>query len=76
MNKILNYFKQLFTKNGCVITDDVRKCWYQDGKPHRMDGPASEFSDGDKYWFINGVEYTEEQYREYLLIYQLAGLND
>lgn len=29
---------------------------------HREDGPALEYANGDKRWFINGVEYPEDQY--------------
>ena len=28
---------------------------------HRLDGPAVEL-DGKKYWYINGVKYTEEEF--------------
>ena len=43
------------------------KFWYQEGKLHRLDGPAVERTDGNKLWFQNGqlhrlggpaVEYT------------------
>lgn len=30
---------------------------------HRTDGPAIEFYDGDKYWFIEGIEYTEQEFK-------------
>ena len=30
-------------------------CWYINGKIHREDGPAIEWSDGNKEWYINGV---------------------
>ena len=32
------------------------------GKRHREDGPAVEWNNGDKSWFLNGVEYTEQEY--------------
>ncbi len=28
--------------------------WYQNGKLHRLDGPAVEWANGDKSWFQNG----------------------
>ena len=28
--------------------------WYIDGKRHREDGPAVEYADGSKSWYING----------------------
>ena len=45
-----------------TVEDDGTKCWYLDGKRHREDGPAIEYADGDKSWFLNGVELTEEEF--------------
>ncbi len=28
--------------------------WYQNGKLHRLDGPAAEWADGTKLWYVNG----------------------
>jgi len=33
------------------------KHWYQNGKHHRIDGPAIEYVNGDKYWYQNGKHY-------------------
>ena len=30
------------------------KYWYQNGKLHRLDGPAIEYPNGTKYWYQNG----------------------
>ena len=30
---------------------------------HRINGAAIEFYDGDKYWFIHGIEYTEQEFK-------------
>jgi hypothetical protein len=38
--------------------------WYLNGKLHRTDGPAIEHSDGDKEWYLNGIELTEEEFNE------------
>jgi hypothetical protein len=38
---------------GCVAGNDT--FWYLDGNVHRTDGPAVEWADGDKSWFLNGV---------------------
>ena len=32
------------------------------GELHREDGPAIECANGDKYWYLNDVKYTEEEY--------------
>ena len=33
---------------------DGTKFWFLNGKLHRTDGPAKEWSDGSKEWFLNG----------------------
>jgi len=42
--------------------------WIQDGILHRDDGPAVELASGDCEWFLNGVEYTEEEFEQELLV--------
>ena len=32
------------------------KEWYLNGKLHREDGPAIEWSDGSKSWYLNGKQ--------------------
>ena len=42
--------------------------YYLDGKFHREDGPAIEWNDGTKSWYINGIGYSsEEEYIQNLL---------
>ena len=36
--------------------------WRRKGKHHREDGPAREWADGSKEWWLNGKEYTEEEF--------------
>ena len=31
---------------------------------HREDGPAIEFKRGRKGWFLDGIEYTHEEYKK------------
>lgn len=38
---------------GWYFNEEYR-CWYQNGKIHREDGPAVEYSNGDKEWWIRG----------------------
>jgi hypothetical protein len=33
------------------------------GMLHREDGPAIEYPNGNKGWFINGLKYTENEYK-------------
>ena len=34
--------------------DTTRTRWYENGKLHREDGPAVEWSDGGKEWYFEG----------------------
>ena len=36
--------------------------WVHKGLRHRIDGPAVVSADGYKEWWINGVEYTKNEY--------------
>ena len=38
--------------------------WSQNGNVSRLDGPAVEHADGDDFWYIDGVEYTEAKFIE------------
>jgi len=37
--------------------------WYLNGKYHREDGPAVEYSTGHKEWWINGIEMSEQEFK-------------
>lgn len=42
------------TYNGIIIHNNGDKCYYVNCLPHRLDGPAMEFSDGVKRWYFMG----------------------
>jgi len=45
----------------CEIDADGTKRWYNSkGKLHRKDGPAIEWTDGYKAWYINGKLHRED----------------
>ena len=44
------------------VTDAGSKFWYLNDKRHREDGPACEYTNGDKSWYLNGEELTEEEF--------------
>lgn len=35
--------------------------WFLNGKRHREDGPAMEYANGTKWWYINGKQYKDAQ---------------
>ena len=56
-----------------IIDQDGNKRWHdQQGQRHREDGPAFEAVNGSKEWWLNGKQYTEE---EYVMIQFIKGVN-
>ena len=50
-------------KNGKEIDIWGDEAWYKDGELHRLDGPAREWIDGRKEWWIRDKLYkTKESY--------------
>ena len=45
------------------VFEDGSHVWYLNDKRHREDGPAVEWSDGSKSWWLNGNPLTEEEHR-------------
>ena len=43
-----------------VVHSNGTKSWYLNGKLHREDGPAIEWSDGAKSWYLNGKLHRED----------------
>jgi len=52
----------LHRDDGPAIEYTCWKGWYQNGKRNRLDGPAVERSNGNKEWYIENKEYTEEKF--------------
>ena len=49
-------------KNGLIIDEYGTKLYYLNDKLHNDNGPAIERANGDKYWYLNGEELTEEEF--------------
>ena len=45
-----------------VDEDGTRRYYNTAGQLHRTDGPAIEWADGDKWWFLNGKRITQEEH--------------
>jgi hypothetical protein len=52
------------------------KAWYKNGKRHREDGPARIFSDDDVEYWLNGKEYSKEEYEQEILKMRLKRILD
>lgn len=54
----------MFTVYEVFVDAEGTRYWYQDDELSRLDGPAIEYKDGSKAWFIRGEELTEQQFNE------------
>ncbi len=46
------------------VYENGTRYWYQNDKLHRLDGPAVEYADGTPKWWINGKQFTEEEFNQ------------
>ena len=60
--------------NGIVECVNYSKHWVFEGKYHRLDGPAFEHFNGEKHWFIFGIQYTKEAHDLYVDMMKLKEL--
>ncbi len=44
----------------CKVDSNGTKRWFLNGKRHREDGPAREWADGYKEWYLNDEEVHPE----------------
>jgi len=47
-------------KNGHYFTEENDEVWVQNGKLHRLDGPAVIYSSGYHVWYQNGRKHRED----------------
>ena len=65
---------KLHRTDGPALENNYSKYWFINGKLHREDGPAIEYSDGDKFWYLNDINYTEDQYNQEIIKLKLKRL--
>jgi len=53
-------------------SDEGYKGWWLNGKRHREDGPAIEYANGVKQWFLNGEFYSEGDYIRAIKLIRLS----
>lgn len=47
----------MMSHNYVIEKTDLSKRWYKNGRLHREDGPAIEYSSGAKEWWLNNKHY-------------------
>ncbi len=49
------------------------KYWYKNGKLHREDGPAIEWADGEKRWWLEGKFYPQINLNDFVILGHYKG---
>jgi len=63
-------FKRYIKSGPFLGTKEIRshisgtKEWHLNGVLHREDGPAIEWNDGEKEWWLNNKRFSEKEYLE------------
>jgi len=61
-----------FLKKAIRFYSTGNKHWFLNVKRHREDGPASEWSNGAKEWWLNGESYSEGDYIRAIKLIRLS----
>lgn len=62
---------KLDRKIGPAIITESSECWYTENKLNRLDGPAIIYTNGSKQYYIEGVNYTKEEYNKIIENYTI-----
>ena len=60
----VDFFNITPNKNGCYINQIGDKGYYRNNKHHRIGGPAVECANGEKWWYLFGLPYSEDGYNK------------
>lgn len=47
--------------DGPALINKRGKFWYLHGSRHREDGPAVEYSNGSRFWYLDNYQYRNEE---------------
>ena len=53
---------------GIVEFSDETRIWYKEGKVHRKDGPAKEWRDSHKEWYLEDIFYKRINLKDYIIL--------
>jgi len=57
-------YGMMITKGPSSLNVDGMQYWFLDGKLHREDGPACEWADGGKSWYLNDKRLSEDLFNK------------
>jgi len=52
-------YNEKYDNDNLYYNDKTSKCYYKGYLVHREDGPAVEWQDGTKWWYLNGKRHRE-----------------
>jgi hypothetical protein len=59
----INHHKAVLRPDGSYSNKHDHILWFnEEGQRHRSDGPAHIFTNGYPFWWINGIQYTFEEW--------------
>lgn len=65
-SSMFKIFNKVIPESTMTVANNGDKVWHNSsGHYHRTDGPAVEYPDGSKEWWIDGKELSEEQFNSY-----------
>ena len=59
----LKYWQDRPNNFAGIIEYSNYRTWFKFGKFHRLDGPAIEWANGDRFYYVEGIQYTEQEFR-------------
>ncbi len=58
---------------GIAVNIFGTKYWFKNGKLHREDGPACEYTDGSKYWWFEDKPYEQINLKAHIVLDHYQG---
>ena len=58
-----------------LVNDHGSVFWFLDDERHRLDGPAAEYTNGTRRWYVNGVKFSEQDYPQAVAEFLAGGVS-
>ena len=65
---MINNFNEMPANYTGIAQRPEGKFWFKDDKCHREDGPAIEWTDGSKSWFLEEEQYLQINLKDFVIL--------